>query len=173
MTTDQDLPMEAQSAAAVFAASGIDVTADQDQGVIKVPFPPLFQLRSLTFFGRMIFLAAACEAPGAGWRAADDRGQGDGPLHWNAAQWEEVRLQPGPQGALLLQRGKRWVTSVGSTPRERFHLVLVRRDRCLGQNMFFSSSVVNVLPMWLSELSAQWESNPDPASVKPHSSNEM
>ncbi|XP_071350129.1 peptidyl-prolyl cis-trans isomerase FKBP5 [Trachinotus anak] len=36
MTTDQDLPMDAQSATAVFAAKGIDVTPNKDQGVIKV-----------------------------------------------------------------------------------------------------------------------------------------
>ncbi|XP_076615292.1 peptidyl-prolyl cis-trans isomerase FKBP5 [Chaetodon auriga] len=36
MTTDQDLPMDGQSATAVFAAKGIDVTPNKDQGVIKV-----------------------------------------------------------------------------------------------------------------------------------------
>ncbi|XP_045931494.1 peptidyl-prolyl cis-trans isomerase FKBP5 isoform X1 [Micropterus dolomieu] len=36
MTTDQDLPMDGPSATAVFAAKGIDVTPDKDQGVIKV-----------------------------------------------------------------------------------------------------------------------------------------
>lgn len=36
MTTDQDLPMDGQSATAAFAAKGIDVTANKDQGVIKV-----------------------------------------------------------------------------------------------------------------------------------------
>lgn len=36
MTTDQDLPMDAQSATAVFVAKGIDVTPSKDQGVIKV-----------------------------------------------------------------------------------------------------------------------------------------
>ncbi|XP_022602392.1 peptidyl-prolyl cis-trans isomerase FKBP5-like isoform X3 [Seriola dumerili] len=36
MTTDQDLPMDAQSATAVFAAKGTDVTPNKDQGVIKV-----------------------------------------------------------------------------------------------------------------------------------------
>ncbi|KAK2862043.1 hypothetical protein Q5P01_001576 [Channa striata] len=36
MTTDQDLPMDAQAATAVFAAKGIDVTPSKDQGVIKV-----------------------------------------------------------------------------------------------------------------------------------------
>ncbi|XP_040890906.1 peptidyl-prolyl cis-trans isomerase FKBP5 [Toxotes jaculatrix] len=36
MTTDQDLPMDAQTATAVFAAKGIDVTPSRDQGVIKV-----------------------------------------------------------------------------------------------------------------------------------------
>lgn len=34
MTTDQDLPMDHQSA--LFAAKGIDVTTNKDQGVIKV-----------------------------------------------------------------------------------------------------------------------------------------
>ncbi|XP_034537670.1 peptidyl-prolyl cis-trans isomerase FKBP5 [Notolabrus celidotus] len=36
MTTDQDLPMDGQSATAVFAAKGIDVTVHKDKGVIKV-----------------------------------------------------------------------------------------------------------------------------------------
>ncbi|XP_040059218.2 peptidyl-prolyl cis-trans isomerase FKBP5 isoform X1 [Gasterosteus aculeatus] len=36
MTTDQDLTMDGQSAAAVFAAKGIDVTTTKDRGVIKV-----------------------------------------------------------------------------------------------------------------------------------------
>uniref|UniRef100_A0A8D3BGW1 peptidylprolyl isomerase n=1 Tax=Scophthalmus maximus TaxID=52904 RepID=A0A8D3BGW1_SCOMX len=36
MTTDQELPMDAQSATAMFAAKGIDVTPSKDQGVIKV-----------------------------------------------------------------------------------------------------------------------------------------
>ncbi|XP_047437923.1 peptidyl-prolyl cis-trans isomerase FKBP5 [Mugil cephalus] len=36
MTTDQDLPMDGQSATAVFVAKGIDVTPSKDQGVIKV-----------------------------------------------------------------------------------------------------------------------------------------
>ncbi|XP_041671054.1 peptidyl-prolyl cis-trans isomerase FKBP5 [Cheilinus undulatus] len=36
MTTDQDLPMDGQSATAVFASKGIDVTANKDQGVIKI-----------------------------------------------------------------------------------------------------------------------------------------
>lgn len=36
MTSDQDLPMDNQSATAVFAARGIDVTPNKDQGVIKV-----------------------------------------------------------------------------------------------------------------------------------------
>lgn len=36
MTTDQDLPMDGQSPTAVFAAKGIDVTPNKDQGVIKV-----------------------------------------------------------------------------------------------------------------------------------------
>lgn len=36
MTTDQDLPMDGQSATAVFGARGIDVTPNKDQGVIKV-----------------------------------------------------------------------------------------------------------------------------------------
>lgn len=36
MTTDQDLPMDGQTATAVFAAKGIDVTPNKDQGVIKV-----------------------------------------------------------------------------------------------------------------------------------------
>lgn len=36
MTTDQDLPMDHQSATALFAAKGIDVTTNKDQGVIKV-----------------------------------------------------------------------------------------------------------------------------------------
>lgn len=36
MTTDQDLPMDCQSATAIFAAKGIDVTPSKDQGVIKV-----------------------------------------------------------------------------------------------------------------------------------------
>ncbi|XP_020507498.2 peptidyl-prolyl cis-trans isomerase FKBP5 [Labrus bergylta] len=36
MTTDQDLPMDGQSATAMFASKGIDVTANKDQGVIKV-----------------------------------------------------------------------------------------------------------------------------------------
>ncbi|XP_070758431.1 peptidyl-prolyl cis-trans isomerase FKBP5 [Enoplosus armatus] len=36
MTTDQDLSMDGQSATAVFAAKGIDVTPNKDQGVIKV-----------------------------------------------------------------------------------------------------------------------------------------
>lgn len=36
MTTDQDLPMDGQSATAVFAAKGIDVTTNKDHGVIKV-----------------------------------------------------------------------------------------------------------------------------------------
>ncbi|CAK6974210.1 peptidyl-prolyl cis-trans isomerase FKBP5 [Scomber scombrus] len=36
MTSDQDLPMDGQSATAVFAARGIDVTLNKDQGVIKV-----------------------------------------------------------------------------------------------------------------------------------------
>ncbi|XP_044025932.1 peptidyl-prolyl cis-trans isomerase FKBP5 [Siniperca chuatsi] len=36
MTTDQDLPMDGQSATAVFAGKGIDVTPDKDHGVIKV-----------------------------------------------------------------------------------------------------------------------------------------
>lgn len=37
MTTDQDLPLGGQSAAAVFAARGVDVTPSKDRGVIKVP----------------------------------------------------------------------------------------------------------------------------------------
>ncbi|XP_067359254.1 peptidyl-prolyl cis-trans isomerase FKBP5 isoform X2 [Channa argus] len=40
MTTDQDLPMDAQSATAVFAANGVDVTPNKDQGVIKVVKQP-------------------------------------------------------------------------------------------------------------------------------------
>ncbi|XP_028261381.1 peptidyl-prolyl cis-trans isomerase FKBP5 [Parambassis ranga] len=36
MTTDQDLPMDGQTAIAVFAAKGIDLTPNKDQGVIKV-----------------------------------------------------------------------------------------------------------------------------------------
>ncbi|KAG7494282.1 peptidyl-prolyl cis-trans isomerase FKBP5-like [Solea senegalensis] len=36
MTTDQDFPMDPQSAAAMFAAKGIDVTPNKDQGVFKV-----------------------------------------------------------------------------------------------------------------------------------------
>ncbi|KAL7408132.1 hypothetical protein ABVT39_018694 [Epinephelus coioides] len=36
MTTDQDLTMDGQPATAVFAAKGIDVTPNKDQGVIKV-----------------------------------------------------------------------------------------------------------------------------------------
>uniref|UniRef100_A0A3Q1FDR1 peptidylprolyl isomerase n=1 Tax=Acanthochromis polyacanthus TaxID=80966 RepID=A0A3Q1FDR1_9TELE len=36
MTTDQDLSMDGQSARAVFAAKGTDVTPNKDQGVIKV-----------------------------------------------------------------------------------------------------------------------------------------
>lgn len=36
MTTDQDLPMDGQSPTALFAAKGIDVTPDKDQGIIKV-----------------------------------------------------------------------------------------------------------------------------------------
>lgn len=36
MTTDQALPMDGQSATALFAAKGIDVTPNKDQGVIKV-----------------------------------------------------------------------------------------------------------------------------------------
>ncbi|KAG8007756.1 Peptidyl-prolyl cis-trans isomerase FKBP5 [Nibea albiflora] len=36
MTTDQDLPMDSQSATAMFAAKGIDVTPSKDQGVIKI-----------------------------------------------------------------------------------------------------------------------------------------
>ncbi|XP_029005748.1 peptidyl-prolyl cis-trans isomerase FKBP5 [Betta splendens] len=36
MTTDQDLPMDAQSATALFAAKGVDVTRNKDQGVLKV-----------------------------------------------------------------------------------------------------------------------------------------
>ena len=36
MTSDQELPMDGQSATAVFAARGIDVTLNKDQGVIKV-----------------------------------------------------------------------------------------------------------------------------------------
>lgn len=36
MTTDQDLPMDGQSTTAAFAAKGIDVTPNKDQGVIKV-----------------------------------------------------------------------------------------------------------------------------------------
>ncbi|KAM4588390.1 peptidyl-prolyl cis-trans isomerase FKBP5 [Odontesthes bonariensis] len=36
MTTDQDLPMDGPSATALFAAKGIDVTPNKDQGVIKV-----------------------------------------------------------------------------------------------------------------------------------------
>lgn len=36
MTTDQELQMDAQSATAVFAANGIDVTPNKDQGVLKV-----------------------------------------------------------------------------------------------------------------------------------------
>ncbi|KAM3621263.1 uncharacterized protein V6R79_008607 [Siganus canaliculatus] len=36
MTTDQDLPMDGHSEAAVFAAKGVDVTPNKDQGVIKV-----------------------------------------------------------------------------------------------------------------------------------------
>uniref|UniRef100_A0A3Q3XHZ4 peptidylprolyl isomerase n=1 Tax=Mola mola TaxID=94237 RepID=A0A3Q3XHZ4_MOLML len=36
MTTDQNLPVDGQSPTAVFAAKGIDVTPNKDQGVIKV-----------------------------------------------------------------------------------------------------------------------------------------
>ncbi|CAG5980477.1 peptidyl-prolyl cis-trans isomerase FKBP5 [Menidia menidia] len=36
MTTDQDLPMEGPSATALFAAKGLDITPNKDQGVIKV-----------------------------------------------------------------------------------------------------------------------------------------
>uniref|UniRef100_A0A665VI25 peptidylprolyl isomerase n=1 Tax=Echeneis naucrates TaxID=173247 RepID=A0A665VI25_ECHNA len=36
MTTDQDLPMDSQSATAMFAAKGLDVTPNKDQGVIKI-----------------------------------------------------------------------------------------------------------------------------------------
>ena len=36
MTTDQDLPMDGPAATAMFAAKGIDVTPNKDQGVIKV-----------------------------------------------------------------------------------------------------------------------------------------
>ncbi|KAJ3601859.1 hypothetical protein NHX12_029621 [Muraenolepis orangiensis] len=36
MTTDQDLPMDGQSAVAVFAAKGIDVTPAKDKGVLKI-----------------------------------------------------------------------------------------------------------------------------------------
>ncbi|XP_026162482.1 peptidyl-prolyl cis-trans isomerase FKBP5 [Mastacembelus armatus] len=36
MTTDQDLPMDAQSVTAIFAAKGTDITPNKDQGVIKV-----------------------------------------------------------------------------------------------------------------------------------------
>ncbi|XP_060925958.1 peptidyl-prolyl cis-trans isomerase FKBP5 [Limanda limanda] len=36
MTTDQDLPMDPRSATAIFAAKGIDITPNKDQGVIKV-----------------------------------------------------------------------------------------------------------------------------------------
>ncbi|CAG06937.1 unnamed protein product [Tetraodon nigroviridis] len=36
MTTDQDLPMDVQSATALFTAKGIDVTPNKDQGVIKI-----------------------------------------------------------------------------------------------------------------------------------------
>lgn len=59
MTTDQALPMDGQSATALFAAKGIDVTPNKDQGVIKV-------------FGRQAFkcvfctnLAASCKT----WRS--------------------------------------------------------------------------------------------------------
>lgn len=43
MTTDQDLPMDGQSATAVFAAKGIDVTPNKDHGVIKVFIIDTFQ----------------------------------------------------------------------------------------------------------------------------------
>ncbi|KAM9410349.1 peptidyl-prolyl cis-trans isomerase FKBP5 [Pholidichthys leucotaenia] len=36
MTTDQDLPMDGHSATVLFGAKGIDVTPNEDQGVIKV-----------------------------------------------------------------------------------------------------------------------------------------
>ncbi|KAG7244643.1 hypothetical protein INR49_029662 [Caranx melampygus] len=36
MTTDQDLPIDAKSATAAFAAKGTDLTSNKDQGVIKV-----------------------------------------------------------------------------------------------------------------------------------------
>ncbi len=36
MTTDQDLPLDGQSATALFAAKGVDLTTNKDQGVIKV-----------------------------------------------------------------------------------------------------------------------------------------
>lgn len=43
MTTDQDLPMDGQSTTALFAAKGIDVTPNKDQGVIKVICCPTFK----------------------------------------------------------------------------------------------------------------------------------
>ncbi|XP_068598846.1 peptidyl-prolyl cis-trans isomerase FKBP5 [Brachionichthys hirsutus] len=36
MTTDQDLPINAQSSTALFPANGIDVTSNKDKGVIKI-----------------------------------------------------------------------------------------------------------------------------------------
>lgn len=53
MTTDQDLPLGGQSAAAVFAARGVDVTPSKDRGVIKVPASVVY-LRHQSF-GYYIF----------------------------------------------------------------------------------------------------------------------
>lgn len=100
--------MDGQSAAAVFAAKGIDVTTTKDRGVIKVFIAIAVDLNVLypghghTFFMRIsvfsvekmnrkpFVVLAGREASGAQRREADDWGQSHCPLHWKAAHRGEV-----------------------------------------------------------------------------------
>lgn len=130
MTTDQDLPIDAKSATAAFAAKGIDLTSNKDQGVIKVftyhcfrfehfmvraycltMIPVSLSKRRLWWIGNLAFVFVGCEVSRIRWRSADDWGQSDCPLHWKAAHGEEVWLQSRSQRAFLLQCGQRWMTS--------------------------------------------------------------
>lgn len=126
MTTDQDLPVGQSAVAAAFAVRGVDVSPNQDRGVVKVSSSASPSLKSCHRSGyawvfsavRWTLLPAGCEAAGGQWRKADDRRQSYCPLHREAAEREEVRLQPRSQGTVLLPCGQRWVAA--TEPRVSF-----------------------------------------------------
>lgn len=96
--------MDDPAATAMFAAKGIDVTPDKDQGVIKVftsfNFQNVLVCSSVDGTGdvtldfltkwKVVSLFAGNKPPRTQWGPTNDWGQSHRPLHWKTAHWEEI-----------------------------------------------------------------------------------